>query len=90
MKKEIVKRLNKNCACCGKNIKVVLYKDKSYRSGHYFDKIPLHTEKELKKALKAGTRKVKIVNHIINDLKKDAKPYGYKEYWECPKCYWRK
>jgi len=90
MKKEILKRLNKDCACCGKSIKVILYKDKNYRGGHYFGKIPLHTKKELDKALKAGTRKVKIGKHIINVLKKDPKPYGYKEYWECPKCYWRK
>ena len=38
-KKEIIKRLKKNCVCCGKKINVILYQDKSYRGGHYFGKI---------------------------------------------------
>jgi len=89
VKKEIIKRLEKTCACCGKKIKVILYKDRSYRGGHYFGKIPLHRKKELNKALKAGTRMVKMGDRIVDVLKKDPKPYKYQEYWECPKCHWQ-
>jgi len=89
IKKEIIGRLNKTCACCGKKIKVILYKDRSYRGGHYFGKIPLFHKKEIDKALKAGTRKVKMGDRVVDVLKKDPKPYKYHEYWECPKCYWQ-
>jgi len=88
-KKEIIKRLDKICVCCGRKIKVILYKDRSYRGGHYFGKIPLYTKQELKKALGAGTRKERICELEIEILKKDPKPYKYEEYWECPECYWR-
>ena len=88
-KKEIIKQLDKACACCGRKIKVILYKDRNYRGGHYFGKVPLYTKKELDKALKAGTRKVKIGDTVFDVLKKDPKPYKYQEYWECPKCYWQ-
>lgn len=86
--KEIIKRLNKKCACCGRKIKVILYKDRSYRGGHYFGKLGLYTKKEINKALKAGTRKENIGGFELEVLKKDPKPYKYEEYWECPKCYW--
>jgi len=89
-KKEIIKRLDKTCAVCGREIKVILYHDKSYRRGYYFDEIPIYTKKELKNALKAGTHKERIGNWEIEVLNKDPKPYKCKEYWECPKCYWRK
>jgi len=46
-KKEIIKRLNKTCAVCGRKIKVIFYKDRTYRGGHYFGKIPLFSKKEL-------------------------------------------
>jgi len=88
-KKEINKRLRKTCACCGRKIKVILYKDKSYRGGHYFGKIPLYTKKEISKALKAGVRKENINGFTFEVIKKDLKPYAHKEYWECPKCYWQ-
>jgi ribosomal protein L23 len=39
MKKEIAKRIEKICVVCGKKIKVILYKDRTYRGGHYFGKI---------------------------------------------------
>ena len=89
-KKEIIKQLSKTCAVCEKKIKVILYKNKTYRGGHYFGKVPLCTKKELNKALKAGTRKQSITGFKIEVLKKDPKPYKYEEYWECPKCYWSK
>jgi hypothetical protein len=38
-KKEIIKRIEKACVCCEKKIKVILYKDRSYRGAHYFGKI---------------------------------------------------
>lgn len=87
-KKEIIKRLQKTCAGCGKKIKVILHRDKSYRGGHYFGQIPLCTKKEERRVLKLGTRKVKFGKFIFEVLKEDPKPYGYAEYWECPQCYW--
>ena len=45
-KKEIIKRLEKVCVCCGKKINVILYKNKSYRGGHYFGKILNDDKKE--------------------------------------------
>lgn len=89
-KKEIIERLNKICAICGRQIKIIIYTDKSYRGGHYFGKVPLYTKKELHKALKAGTRKELIGNTQVNMLKKDPKPYRWVEYWECAGCYWGK
>ena len=88
-KKEIIKRLDKTCACCGRRIKVILYKDKSYRGGHYFGKILLYNKRELNKSLKGGTRKEYIGGLVIEVFKKDPKPYEHEEYWECPGCYWR-
>ncbi|MBI3384766.1 hypothetical protein HY030_01065 [Candidatus Gottesmanbacteria bacterium] len=38
-KKEIIKRLAKACVVCGKKIKVILYKDRTYYGGHYFGRI---------------------------------------------------
>jgi len=89
-KKEIIKRLEKTCSICGKKMKAILYKDRTYRGGHYFGKIPLCSKKEINKVLKAGTRKERIGEFEIEVLKKDPKPYKYEEYWECPKCYWRR
>lgn len=88
-KKKIINRINKRCVCCGRKIKVILYKDGTYRGGHYFGKFPLYTKEELEKACKAGTVKEKIGGLELNVLKKEPKPYDYAEYWECPKCYWQ-
>jgi len=89
LKKEIIKRLEKICAICGRKIKVILYQDRSYRGGHYFGKVPLYTKQELNKTLKVGTRKERIAGLEIEVLKRDPKPYEFEEYWECPKCYWQ-
>jgi len=35
------KKLEKTCVVCGKDINVILYQDRSYRSGHYFGKMSL-------------------------------------------------
>jgi len=61
-KKEIIKQLNKTCACCDKKIKVILDKDRTYRGGHYFGKIPLYKKGEINKALTAETRKERVGN----------------------------
>jgi len=80
------KQLTKTCVCCGKKIKILVYKNKTYRGGHYFGKIPLHKEKDINIAIK-NTRKIKIGSIVVDVLKKDPNPYGYAEYWECPECY---
>jgi hypothetical protein len=89
MAKEIIQRLQKSCSICSRKIKLILYKDRGYRGGHYFGKTPLYTKAELDKIDFNDTKKVKIHGLTFNVLKKDPKPYSYAEYWECPKCYWR-
>lgn len=87
-KNSIVTRLKKHCSVCGNYAKVIMYEGGRYRGGHYFGKVPLYRKKEISAALAAGTRKSRLGDMVINVLKKDPKPYGYAEYWECPKCYW--
>ena len=88
-KKQIKKKLQKVCAICGKGMRVILYVDRSYRGGHFFGKIPLATKKADLEAIKSGFRLVKFGGGVLRVLKKDPKPYGHFEYWECPWCYWR-
>lgn len=90
MTKIIKKRINKECVICGKAIAVVIYSDKSYRGGHYFGKVPLHTKKALREAMKAGYREVNMAGRVVQVMKKDPIAYKYLEYWECSKCYWQK
>ncbi len=85
-KRVINNRLQKQCAVCGRDIKIVIYTDRKYRGGHYFGKIPLHSEKELRKALSFGTKTLKGFPSI-QVMNKDPKPYRLEEYWECPSCY---
>ncbi len=89
IKKPIKKRLQKECVICGKAIKVIIYSKSDYRGGHFFGKIPLTTKKADLAAIKAGFRLVKFGGGFLRVLKKDPKPYGHFEYWECPRCYWR-
>ena len=86
--KSIQKRVDKQCACCPRKMRVLLYSDRTYRGGHYFGKIPFCTDKEWRRTLKAGTHKVRMGNHTLNVCNRDPKPYKYEEYWECPTCYW--
>lgn len=82
-------RAEKTCSVCGKKIKVILYRDRSYRGGHYFFDVPICTKAEEKKAFRAGTREWKFRGQTFHVLKRDPKPYKFLEYWECPQCYWR-
>lgn len=85
--KEKLKTIKKYCTSCGKEIKVIVYKNHTSRGGHYFGKIPLYKKNELNKAIKADTRKARIGKMVVEVLKKDPKPYKYAEYWECNGCY---
>jgi len=85
----IKKRTIKKCSVCGKQINLIMYKDHSYRGGHYFGEAPLITKKEWARVSKFGTRTSMIGDWEIQVMKKDPKPYGHVEYWECPTCYWR-
>jgi len=87
--KTIVQRLQKTCACCGKAIRVIAYSKSDYRGGHFFGKIPLYTKKEEARAASFGFTKELFGKTEILVMNKDPKPYGYAEYWECPRCYWR-
>lgn len=86
--KLISKGLVKICSCCGKEIKIFVYKNNTCRGGHYFGKIPLCSKKATDKAMKAGFNLWHFKNSTFRVFKKDPKPYAYAEYWECPKCYW--
>lgn len=88
--KIIKKRIVRQCAICGKDAKVIVYNDGKCRGGHYFGEIPLYTKKAWKEAWKAGTHKSKFMGKLVDVMNKDPKSHGYAEYWECPKCYWRK
>lgn len=87
-KKNIRERIERKCAVCGKTMRVILYTNGTYRSGHYFGKIPLHRKSELNKMKKSGTHVSKIGDISFNVYNYDPKPYKWVEYWECPKCYW--
>ncbi len=84
------REIKRQCAICGKKILVKVFPNGKYIGGNYFGKIPLHTEKEFIKALKAGTTKERWGKTIVEILKKDPKPYSHAEYWECDKCYFAK
>lgn len=88
-KKVIRARLDKKCSCCGKQIRVIVYSKSDYRGGHFFGKIPLHTDKAWREANKAGTRDWNVNGTILKVMKKDPVAYRHVEYWECPKCYWK-
>mgnify|MGYP001572388026 CR=1 FL=1 len=36
VKKEIIDRLKRKCVVCGKKMKIILYKDRTYRGGKYW------------------------------------------------------
>jgi hypothetical protein len=80
-------RLEKECAVCGRKVRVILYNDRSYRGGHYFGKIPFYKKGAINFK---DTKKVKVGGLGMNVLQNLPKPYKYEEYWECPKCYWGK
>jgi len=88
-KNMITKRRDIPCSVCGKSMHVVFYKNRKYRSGHYFGKVPLYSKSELAKMSKSGTHPSKITpTWTIDVCNYDPKPYAHFEYWECPDCYW--
>lgn len=46
MTKKRKSAINRTCASCGKDIRVILYEDRSYRGGHYFGKMTLDNKKQ--------------------------------------------
>ncbi|HEY4476544.1 MAG TPA: hypothetical protein VJB69_00935 [Candidatus Paceibacterota bacterium] len=86
-RKEIKKLIARMCSICGKDIKVIVYKDKTYRGGYYFFNIPLSTKKEREKARRAGTRTEMMGGREVQVMRQDPKPYAYVEYWECSPCF---
>jgi hypothetical protein len=55
--KEPSRKLNKMCVVCGKDIKVFLYPDRSYRGGHYFGKISLPTKQKAEEGISSPGKK---------------------------------
>ena len=81
-KKRIKECLKKECLCCGKDIKVIVYDKDNYRGGHYFGKIAVYRKNAKYKVVgKFPGRDWKVIDYL-------EKPYKQVEYWECPKCYW--
>ncbi|MBU1179732.1 hypothetical protein KJ885_02210 [Patescibacteria group bacterium] len=81
--KTIKSRLQKECACCGKGIKIILYADRSYRGGHFFGKNEIHRKNAKRKVIgKFPGTDYDIIDYL-------EKPIRHEEYWECPKCYWQ-
>lgn len=85
--KNIVKRLKRNCAICGRQINAIIHSDRTYLGGWYYFKVPISTKKEWKRVVNLGTKKEKMGNMIVNVLKEDPKTYKEVEYWECSKCH---
>ena len=83
------REIKKQCSVCGKKILVNIYSKDNYTGGNYFGKIPLCTNQEFNKALKAGTKKERLGKTVIEILNKDPIPYKHAEYWECDKCYFK-
>lgn len=92
------KLMKKSCAVCGAKIVVMLHVNRTYTGGHCFGRIPLHTKKDMLRAIKAGTHKVRFAGGTLNVMNKDPKPYTFMEYCppasmrsfgqgECKKCY---
>ena len=48
------RKLDKACVVCGKDIKVILYQDPSYRGGHYFGRMSLPTKQEIEKNISSS------------------------------------
>ena len=86
----IKERLKKNCSVCARKINLIVYQDRTYRGGHFFGKIPLFSNKALRKAMEFGTHASKLGGATIQVMNRGPKPQRYEEYWECPRCYWRK
>ncbi|MBI2444494.1 MAG: hypothetical protein HYV42_04620 [Candidatus Magasanikbacteria bacterium] len=84
---KVAKRLARQCASCSKAINIIVYRDHRYRGGHYFGKIPLHTEAEMRKAIRFGSHEVKYETMTLNVLNYEPKSYARLEYWECAECY---
>ena len=82
------KHLAKDCSIWGKLMDVIVYRNHSYRGGHYFGKVPISSKKEMSKAMKSGTRTMLVGDMKVQVINRDPKPYDYFEYWECPACYW--
>lgn len=79
--------LNRQCNVCSRSLSIILKANGHYRGGYYFGKVPKVSKAETNKALKGGTKPVRIGSHVFQVLKHDPKPYGHVEYWECDGCY---
>jgi len=76
---KVVKILKRRCAVCGKELKIKVYEDGSYRGGHYFGKVPINW-KDVKTIGK--TRIGKIDVNVVELVEPECE-----EYWECEDCY---
>lgn len=70
--KVIVKRITPVCVDCGKKMRVICYRDHTYRGGHYFGKIPLYRKGALEKARQGGVREKVFYGITILVMKKEG------------------
>lgn len=74
------KIINRQCSVCGKEIKVILYKDGKYRGGHYFG--------DLYNGGKFAQFEIKNGEFVRIGKWVDHGPRKFLcEYWECSKCF---
>lgn len=72
-------------------MRVIVYSNRTCRGGHFFGDVPIYENGAWEKARRRyGERKVKIGGMAATILLKEPKPKSHFEYWECPKCYWKK
>ena len=91
VRSHVFKRIAPSCSLCGKKMHVIVYTNRKYRGGHYFFDVPVYEDGAWERARRRfGEKTVKIGSLVATMLKKEPKPKSHFEYWECPKCYWKK
>lgn len=77
---KVSKKIMRQCNVCGKYIKLTVFFDGNYSTGHYFGKIEVG-DQYIPTNQKITIGKVKhLVYKLIGNVRK-------LEYWECDKCY---
>lgn len=77
-----MKKLYRRCVVCGKRIIIVVYNDRHYRGGQYFNKFKVQVGRGEYK--KVGT--TKLAGRKVNVVKWTGREKEV-EYWECENCY---
>ena len=82
MSKDIITR---NCVVCGKELKIVLLKDREYEGGHYFGKFEIPIGEGENKVIGESDIFGKGEKVPVVEWTGESKEV---EYWECDNCYY--